>query len=118
MTGSTAMKKRASQGSRSDRDAGASPLFPPVCNADAPAKEALLRWVRRDPRTCGVSRARWRLADLLAQCPDWQVRTAAGMWGILDRLGISYQRGRDYIHSPDPDYLGKIAAIEAVLAEV
>ena len=89
-----------------------------MTNAAATAKETLLRLVRRDPRTCGVARARWRLADLLAQCADWKVRTAAGMWGLLDRLGISYQRGRDYVHSPDPDYLGKIAAIDTVLAQV
>jgi len=89
-----------------------------VTDAPATAKEALLRLVRRDPRTCGLNRSRWRLADLLAACADWTVRTAGGMWGILDRLGISYQRGRDYIHSPDPDYLAKIAAIETVLTEV
>ena len=82
------------------------------------AKETLLRVVRRDPRTLGVNRSRWRLADLLAQCPEWQVGTPAGMWGLLDRLGISYQRARDYIHSPDPDYLAKMTAIETVLAAV
>src|SRR4051812_15068837 len=115
MNGSIAMRKPASPVSRSDQVAGASPLFPPVTDAPATAKEALLRLVRRDPRTCGLNRSRWRLADLLAACAAWTVRTAGGMWGILDRLGITYQRGRDYIHSPDPDYLAKIAAIETVL---
>jgi transposase len=89
-----------------------------VTDALTTAKETLLRLVRRDPRTCGINRSRWRLADLLAQCPAWRVRTPAGMWGLLARLEISYQRGRDYVHSPDPDYLAKIAAIETVLAEV
>lgn len=88
-----------------------------MTDAPSTAKEVLLRLVRREPRTLGVNRSRWRLVDLLAQCPDWQVRTPAGMWAILDRLGISYQRGRDYVHSPDPDYPGKIAAIETVIAQ-
>lgn len=88
-----------------------------MADAPATAKETLLRLVRRDPRTLGVNRSRWRLSDLLAQCHDWDVHTLGGMWGILDRLDISYQRGRDYIHSPDPDYQQKIAAIETVIAE-
>src|SRR3982751_1802025 len=111
------MRRTASPASRSDPAAGASPLFPPVTDAASTATETLLRLVRREPRTLGVNRSRWRLADLLAQCPHWQVRTAAGMWGLLDRLGISYQRGRDYVHSPDPDYLAKIAAIERIIVK-
>lgn len=38
------------------------------------------------------------------------------MAGILDRLRISYQRGRDYVHSPDPDYEDKMAYIAGLLA--
>ena len=82
------------------------------------AQETLLRCVRRDPRTCGVERARWRLLDLLAACPLWHVTTPSGMWRLLDRLQISYQRGRDYVHSPDPDYAAKMAVIQARLTEV
>jgi transposase len=57
------------------------------------------------------------LADLLAQCSAWEVTTLSGLAGILARLGISYQRGRDYVHSPDPDYREKMAQIEALLAQ-
>lgn len=39
------------------------------------------------------------------------------MWRLLERLEISYQRGRDYVHSPDPDYLGKMALIREVLTQ-
>lgn len=35
------------------------------------------------------------------------------MGQLLRRLGISYRRGRDYVHSPDPDYPAKLAAIAA-----
>lgn len=35
------------------------------------------------------------------------------MWNRLHRLGIVYKRGREYVHSPDPDYALKLAYIEA-----
>ena len=31
---------------------------------------------------------------------------------MLQRLKISYKRGRAYLHSPDPDYDGKLSLIE------
>jgi hypothetical protein len=65
----------------------------------------------------GYDRTRWRLADLLEQCSEWRVSTHRGLAGILERLGISYQRGRDYVHSPDPHYQEKLAYIEALLAQ-
>lgn len=37
---------------------------------------------------------------------------------LLQRLGISYKRGRDYVHSPDPEYQAKQAAIAAAWHEV
>ena len=37
---------------------------------------------------------------------------------MLSRLGISYQRGRDYIHSPDPDYVEKLAYRDALIERV
>jgi hypothetical protein len=40
------------------------------------------------------------------------------MWRLLARFPISYQRGRDYVHSPDPDYLEKMAAIQERLAQI
>jgi hypothetical protein len=117
MNGWIALPKRGWRGSPSDRDAGASPLFPPEHEASPTAKEALERVVRRDPRQFGIDRTRWRLLDLLAQCPAWAVTTPAGMAGILQRLEISYQRGRDYVHSPDPAYDAKMAQIATLLAE-
>ena len=38
--------------------------------------------------------------------------TAAGVSQLLDRLGLSYKRGRDYVHSPDAHYQAKLALIE------
>lgn len=61
-------------------------------------------------------RVRWRLRDLLAQLDDWVVTTPSGVWRLLSRLKISYKRGQDYVHSPDPDYAAKLADIQQVLA--
>jgi hypothetical protein len=73
--------------------------------------------VRRDPHLFGLDRARWRLQDLLGVC-DWlSLSTEGGLSHLLSRLGISYKRGRDYVHSPDPDYQPKLREIAAVVAE-
>lgn len=72
----------------------------------------MLHLLRRDPRLCGIDRSRWRLADVLEQVAGWHVRTCQGLGQVLARLGIVYKRGRDYIHSPDPDYEAKLAAMQ------
>jgi hypothetical protein len=75
---------------------------------------ALLHLLRRDPRTCGVNRSRWRLVDLLGCCPWLRLTTPRSLGRLLARMGIAYKRGRDYVHSPDPDYTAKLAMIGAV----
>ncbi len=69
--------------------------------------------LHRDPHACGLDRSRWRLEDLLAQCPWLRLRTPQGLGHLLARLGISYKRARAYLHSPDPDYVAKLAAVAA-----
>jgi DDE superfamily endonuclease len=76
------------------------------------AREAVRQVLGRDPHTCGLARSRWRLADLLAQVPGWRVQTCQGLGQVVARLGLSYKRGRDAIHSPDPDYDAKLAAVQ------
>jgi hypothetical protein len=39
------------------------------------------------------------------------------VWKWLKRLGIRLKRGRDYIHSPDPDYIAKERRILEALSE-
>jgi hypothetical protein len=95
---------------------GRKPAFVPHCRDAAHAKATLLHLVRRDPRTLGVARSRWRLADLLAQCPWLCLHTPRGLGRLLARLAIGYKRGRDYIHSPDPNYETKWAAVEHAAA--
>jgi hypothetical protein len=45
-------------------------------------------------------------------CPWLQVTTASGVHQLLKRLGISYKRGRDYVHSPDRFYKDKLSLVE------
>jgi DDE superfamily endonuclease len=73
----------------------------------------LVHLLRRDPHTCGVNRSRWRRDDVLAHCPWLRLRTPQSLGRLLHRVGITYKRGRDYLHSPDPDYAAKRAAIAA-----
>lgn len=45
-------------------------------------------------------------------CPWLALKSAGGLCQLLKRLGISYKRGRDYVHSPDPNYDEKLSLIE------
>lgn len=69
--------------------------------------------VRRDPHTCGCDRSRWRLADLLDQSPWLRLHWPQSLGRLLARLDLAYKRGRAYLHSPDPDYVAKLAAVAA-----
>lgn len=90
---------------------GRKPAFSPHTFAPQEAKEAFLHLLRREPRLCGVARARWTLADLRARCDFLAPITLGGLSQLLSRLQISYQRARDDVRSPDPDYLAKLAWI-------
>jgi len=50
----------------------------------------------------------------MQSCEWLNVTTEGGMSQVLKRLRISYKRGRDYVHSPDPDYERKRELIEQV----
>lgn len=77
----------------------------------------MLDVVRRAPRYFGVDRTRWTLATV-AQTIAWLAgRRRGSVWRVLAALGVVLKRGRDYVHSPDPAYAVKQAAIAACLAE-
>jgi transposase len=81
------------------------------------AKAAILHLVRRDPHQLGYDRARWTLALLRTEC-DWlRVASDASLAALLARLGISYKRGREYVHSPDPDYQSKLQDVDQIVAQ-
>lgn len=45
-------------------------------------------------------------------CAWLNLESRSGLSQLLKRLGISYKRGRDYVHSPDPNYDEKLSIIE------
>jgi hypothetical protein len=73
--------------------------------------------VRRRPDQFGIPRSRWTLRDVGATVAWLNARSLSAVWRTLARLGIGLKRGRDHIHSPDPAYAAKQAAIAASLAE-
>ena len=73
--------------------------------------------VRRDPQAFGHPHARWHLATLRESLSWLTLTSQPGLWRLLDRLGIHYQRARDYVHSPDPHYAAKLALIAERRAE-
>lgn len=73
--------------------------------------------LRRDPKLFGIPGTRWTLAKI-HDVVDWlRTTTPAGICQLLERLRISYKRGRDYVHSPDPDYLAKLAEIAVYVGQ-
>jgi hypothetical protein len=118
MPGCSASGRRVLPACPFDPAAGASPLFPPRHAESESARQELLFLVRRDPHECGRHTTRWTLAEVRAVC-DWlRQSTLPGIHQILDRLGIHLKRGRDYVHSPDPDYLGKLAEVRLCVERV
>jgi transposase len=64
-----------------------------------------------DPRCWGLARSRWRLADLRTVIPALASYSLSGLSRLCHRLGLSRQRGRLHLHSPDPAYAAKAAAV-------
>jgi transposase len=67
--------------------------------------------VTRRPEQLNQSGSRWKLESVRAACEWLKPLTLSGVWHVLDRLGITLQRGRDHVHSPDPHYVEKLADI-------
>lgn len=50
---------------------------------------------------------------MVAEVCSWlTVNSVGALSQLLKRLGISYKRGQDYVHSPDPYYEEKLSLIE------
>lgn len=63
-----------------------------------------------------MARSRWRLTDLGQVVPWLRGRARGTIHRVLRRLALRYKRGRAYLHSPDPAYAAKLAAITAAQA--
>jgi transposase len=72
--------------------------------------------VHQAPSLYGLSRSRWRLADLRDTLSWLRSYSLAGISRALRRLGLSRQRGRVAVHSPDPAYQKKLALVRQAVA--
>jgi transposase len=94
---------------------GRKPAYFPRYESKQEAREAILHTVRRDPSLFDITKTRWDLG-LISQVCDWlAVNHPSSLSQLLKRLGISYKRGRSYIHSPDPNYDQKMDMIAQCL---
>jgi transposase len=88
-------------------DEGEKPLFPP--QSPAVVRKTLDHLIHVTP----PNHSRWML-ERIREAVSWlRGRSVVCVWKTLRRLGIVYKRGREYMHSPDPDYALKLAYIEA-----
>lgn len=87
---------------------GRKPAFAAQHLTVAEAQAAVLHIIRRDPHQLGEAQSRWTLHGIQRVCTWLQSLTPPGVCQILKRLHIHYKRGRDYVHSPDVDYVAKL----------
>ena len=90
----------------------------PAVTGDFPPAhgDLLIETVRQEPRCHGIDRSRWRCADL-REVHEWLASyTTSGIAKALRRLKVRLKRGRLRLHSPDPAYAAKKAAIDRALA--
>lgn len=73
--------------------------------------------VTRTPESCEQSGTRWKLKTIRAACRWLKEGGDSTAWRILKRGKVRYKRGRQYVHSPDLDYLEKLTAIVTALRE-
>lgn len=67
--------------------------------------------LHQPPRQFQIKATRWRLASLLAAC-DWlRLKSLGGLSRLLRRLHISLKQARAHVHSPDANYVAKLADI-------
>lgn len=73
--------------------------------------------LEQSPRSHGLTRSRWRLADLGLPGSWLAGLSGAGRWKVLRRLGISYKQTLHFVTSPDPAYHAKRWALVHAFAE-
>ena len=69
------------------------------------------------PVATAPAQTRWTLPAIGAACPWPAPPSPSGCWRMLTALGFGRRRARAHIHSPDPHYAAKVAAIAAIRAD-
>jgi hypothetical protein len=73
--------------------------------------------VRRDPRQCGLTQTRGTLDAIRSPLAWGRDAALSGIARILDRLGITWQRARSHVPSPDPHDQAKLQEIADVVED-
>lgn len=60
---------------------------------------------------------RWKLKTMKEQIPLFSNCSLSGIWRRLKALGVSWQRSRQYVHSPDQHYAPKVSHIMRTIAQ-
>jgi len=94
---------------------GRKPAFSPKSPEEAESE--ILAVIGGRPAEINPHQTRWTLRTLGQVVPWLQGVCVSGVHQILSRLGISYKRARDYVRSPDADYVEKLSRVAHVLAE-
>lgn len=89
-------------------------LFPPSLQA-VEAVEQLQHLIGQAPQNFSQPGVRWQLATLRDSLSWLKDLTLSGVWRHLQRAKISLKHARQYVHSPDLQYLEKLAEIVRVL---
>ncbi len=94
---------------------GRKPAFAPKSPEEAETE--LLGTLGSGPGCLNKHQTRWTL-ETLGKAVSWlEPLSVSGIHQVITRLGISYKRARDYIRSPDADYVEKLDRVQEVLAE-
>lgn len=94
---------------------GRKPAFAPKSKEDA--EKELQTIVGMSPDINSGHPTRWTLQQIKESVPWLTNISVPGAHHILSRLGISYKRGRSYIHSPDVAYKQKMICVAQALEQ-
>lgn len=81
---------------------------------EAKAKDDIINILHSDPMDHDIECSRWTLETISKACEWLSDISESGIYRILDRLGISWKQGRQYMRSPDPDYKDKLEYINGI----
>lgn len=78
------------------------------------AAAQLAETLHQSPELFGLSRSRWWLDGITQAVPFLAGMSPAGVRKVLQHFDLHYKQGRRYVHSPDPQYPVKAAALRSV----
>ena len=93
------------------RRRSSAPQRTPHAAFDAPRREQLRAFLHQSPRTYGKKTSVWTLSLAAQVCQELGLTerqvSIETIRLALKRLGVGWQRAKDWITSPDPDYVRK-----------